>query len=125
MSYTFHWENDGYMVTLTGKSSVEEINEANGALQGDYRFDAHKYQIWNQLEADLSSVDIRGASEPASIDGVASSYRPKIKIALVTKEDNAIEFAKEYIVQSKIFNPTWVIQIFDNMDDATKWAQSY
>ena len=107
MPYEFNWKNNGYIVTLTGISSIEEIHEANGKLQGDYRFDEHKFHIWNQLEADLSSVDISKASEPASIDSVAAKYIPGIKVAFIVQEANAVALCMNYIRKSKDFNSTW------------------
>jgi len=123
MPYKFDWKNNGYIITLTGHSSSEEINEANSAIQDDHRFDEHRYQIWNHLDADFSFIDKNEACIPASIDSVVARYVFGIKIALVVKEPSVIEFCKKYIEDSKVFQSEWDIQLFDNMDDAIKWAE--
>ena len=122
MPYELNWKDNGCIIILTGNSSIEEINKSNGEIQGDYRFDTHKYQIWNHLDADLSAIISDEASIPASIDSIAAKYVPGIKVALVIQEKNAVNFANYYIEKSKEFGSTWEVKLFDNMENTVQWV---
>jgi hypothetical protein len=124
VAHDITWEKKGVTVCLLGEIDIHEINKANGELHGDSRFDEHKFQIRNFLEADLSSIPVKQAAYLAAIDLAASRYAKEVKVAIVTKNKHSIEFSKKYIERSKKLSIPWQFSLFDCMGDAIKWGNS-
>lgn len=124
MAYQIIWENRGVFVDCSGKLTIQDIHEANGELHGDKRFDDHRYQVWDFLESDLSSIKMDEMEEPAATDLVASSYAPNVKVAIVVSESYAVELTSHYRATSLEDNSNWECELFKTMNAARKWIDS-
>ncbi len=124
MSYQITLKEKGTIVECSGTLSIQEINEANGLLHGHARFDEHTYQIWNYENADLSQITEDEMVEPAATDWAATISVPKMKVALVVRDDHAVKLCEHYIERSKEYTSKWECQLFDSMDDALEWVES-
>ena len=124
MSYHISYKNNGLFLTHKELITIDEIHEANGVLHGHEKFDLHKYQIINLLDADFSAISQSKSIEPAATDLVASKTKSNIKVALVVREAKAINFCKLYISESKQLGSPWVFKIFSDLENALKWIST-
>ena len=122
MSYCVTYKNNGFFLTHKGLITINEIHVSNGLIHGHEKFDSHKYQIINLLDADFSKINLSKSIEPAATDLVASKIRSNIKVALVVREAKAINFCKLYISDSKKNNSPWDFEIFSELEAALQWA---
>lgn len=122
MAHDITWVKKGVIVCLYGKIDIQEIFAANGKLHGDSRFDNHKFQIWNLLEADLSPAKENQAAYPAATDAVASSYAKDVKVSFISSNEHSIKFVKKYIEHSKERSIPWLFNLFESMDEAIEWV---
>jgi hypothetical protein len=120
--YYLNYKNNGFFLTHKGLITIDEIHEANGLIHGHEEFDSHKYQIINLLDADFSTINQSESIEPAATDLVASKIQPNVKVALVVREANAINFCKLYISESKRHASPWDIKIFSDLEGALEWS---
>lgn len=124
MSYQIEYRDSGFHLIHRGKISIGEINEVNGEIQGSEHFDDHKYQIIDLLEADFSEICQSHSKMPGATDAVASSRNENVRVALITKEAQAISFCREYIETATQMGSTWDFEIFPDADSALKWAKA-
>ncbi len=124
MAYDFSFKNNGFFVSHKGMITIDEISEANGRIHGHEYFDSHRYQIINLLQADFSEIDQSSSEEPAATDWVASRFQRNVKVAIVVLEDKAVDFCKQYIYESKNIDSPWVFELFADIKDALKWAET-
>ncbi len=123
MAYKVAWADHVVIVTFDGATDIREINEANGGLHGDARFDDLQLQIFDFLEADLSSVLERDAAQPAATDMVAAGFTREMKVASVARDPHTVVVCNEYIERSKSYGIAWEFGVFSCVDDAMAWGQ--
>lgn len=124
MSYEFSYNERGFVLRFKGNVTIEELNEANGKIHGHAKFDYHRYQIIDLLEANLSSVTKEDAKEPAATDAIASLRKWNVKVVLVAIKSDAVKAAKNYVERAQRLAPTWKFEIFSNFEDALRWAKT-
>lgn len=124
MPYDFDYSEGGYVVRFKGNVTIEELNDANGEIQGHSDFDFHNYQIVDLLKADLSSVNEKAALIPAATDSVASETRKNVKVAVVASESHALSVANSYVKLAREMSSSWEFDVFSTYEDALKWAKT-
>ncbi|WP_321492246.1 hypothetical protein [uncultured Desulfobacter sp.] len=124
MSYELSYIERGFVVRFKGDVTIEELNDANGKIHGHAKFDYHRYQIIDLIEADLSSVTEEDAKEPAATDSIASLRKWNVKVALVAVKSAALSAANNYAEQARQLTPTWKFEIFSTFEDALKWVNT-
>jgi hypothetical protein len=124
MSHQITWESRGSIIECSGLFDIGELQEANGILHGHEGFDRHTYQIWDLLNADMSTISEEDMLEPSAMDDVASMSTPRMKIALVVNDDYAVKLCESYSKSIGEFNSKWECRLFDSMGDARQWARS-
>lgn len=122
MAYAVQWSEQGVLVTMTGPVDIKELNEANGRLHGDARFDAMRYQLWDLLGASLGSITRREIEQPSAIDLVAARMNAHVKVALVTDSPHDIQICEHYAARSASLGSPWEIQIFADLAAAQAWC---
>jgi len=122
MSYNLNYKSNGFFLTYKGFITINEINASNGLMHGHEEFDSHKFQIINLLEADFSLINKSRSREPAATDLVASRFSSKVKVALVVREVNAVNFCEQYIKESISGGSPWDFKIFSELEDALQWS---
>lgn len=122
MAYQVDWSEDGVLVTMTGDVDIKELNEANGRLHGDARFDAMRYQIWDMLAASLGSITRREIEQPSAIDLVAARMNARVKVALVTTSPHDVQICEHYAARSAVLGSPWEIRIFADLASAQAWC---
>ena len=124
MAYRIIYSGRGSIVDCSGSFNIQDIHEANGVLHGHARFDEHTYQIWNLVNADLSQITEDEMNEPATTDLAAEISVPKMKVALVVRDDYAVKLCEVYRKKIRELGSKWKCQLFDSMDDAQEWVVS-
>ncbi len=124
MAYQIEWSDDGALVTMTGSIEIEEINEANGRLHGDARFDTMRYQVWDMLKASLASITAREIEQPSAIDLVAGRMNVKVRVALVTTSPHDVRLCEHYANRTRTLGSTWEIRVFPDLESALAWSRA-
>ena len=124
MSYRLIYKEKGFILTFSGDVSFDELNTANGKIQGHSEFDVHRYQIVDVRNADLSSISRDQAREPAAIDMIASTMNPKVRIGLIASTTDGFNICKEYADNSIAMGSPWQFNVFYDYDKALEWAKS-
>lgn len=122
MAYAVEWSEQGVLVTMTGNIDIKELNEANGRLHGDARFDGMRYQLWDLLGASLGSITRREIEQPSAIDLVAARMNAHVKVALVTNSPHDIQICEHYAARSSGLGSPWDIRIFPDLAAAQAWC---
>lgn len=123
MSYDITWNEDGTILRFNGITTIHHINSANEKLYADPRFDGHRYQVWDLLEADFSSITTEDIEGPAATDMGAAFSNPKMKVAIIANNKHTQNISFNYIDLSKALNSTWSFLICDTLEEAMKWAK--
>lgn len=123
MAYRLTYKDKTFLLVHTGMISIGEINESNGVIHGHEKFDSHKYQIVDLLNADFSEMSLTMARQPGATDSAASKTKTNIKVALLVEEEKAIKFCNEYISIAKKMGSNWSFELFTNMELALKWLK--
>jgi hypothetical protein len=123
MAYQIDWRDDGVLVTMTGEIDIKALNEANGRLHGDARFDGMRYQVWDLLGASLGSITRREIEQPSAIDLVASRINTKVKVALVTVKAHDVALCEHYAGRSMGLGTTWEIRVYPELAAALAWVK--
>lgn len=124
MSYELKYSDNGFVVRFRGMVTIEELNKANGEIQGHFNFDDHNYQIVDLLDADLSSVTEEDAEFPAETDSIASQTRRNVKVALIAREKHALNIVMSYVQYARALIPNWQFDIFSTREDALNWTRT-
>jgi len=122
MAYTIEWSAAGVLVTMTGEVDIKELNEANGKLHGDERFDEMRSQVWDLLRASFTTITKREIEQPTAIDRVAARINTKVRVALVTTTPHDVELCEHYAERSAALGSTWEIRVFPDVAGARAWA---
>lgn len=123
MPYDLNYIDSGFVAIFKGEVTIEELNEANGEIQGHSNFDDHNYQIVDLLAADLSTVTEEDTEFPAVTDSVASVSRWNVKVALVVTEEHALSIVNSYVRYAQQLTPRWQFAVFSTRGDALQWAK--
>lgn len=124
MSYELSYSENGFLVHFEGSISIDELNRANGEIQGHDDFDYHKYQIIDLLDANLSSVTEEDTEFPAITDSVASkTTNYSVKVAFIVKESYALSIVNSYLQYSRQLVPKWKFGVFSTRNGALKWVK--
>nr|WP_320010143.1 hypothetical protein [uncultured Desulfobulbus sp.] len=125
MSYELRYFNQGFHARFHGEVSIDELNRANGEMQGHFDFDHHRYQLIDFLDATLDSVTEDDAEFPAVTDSVASkTTRLCVKVAFVVTEAYALSLVHSYIQYARLFVPKWKFEVFPRRSSALAWVES-
>lgn len=122
MAYAVEWSGQGVLVTMTGTIDIEDLNEANGRLHGDPRFDGMRYQLWDLLGASLGSITRREIEQPSAIDLVAARMNAHVKVALVTASPHDVQLCEHDAARSSGQGSPWEIQILADLAAARAWC---
>ncbi|MGE4299309.1 MAG: hypothetical protein AB7E47_14930 [Desulfovibrionaceae bacterium] len=122
MPYDIAWEPNGVVWTFHGVLTGVETRQANLDIYGDSRFDGLRYQIVDLLHVERFAVTSDALDESAALDEVASFTNPRLVVAVVAAEEEAISIAEMY--QSAMKASCWEVQIFPSMGEARDWIYS-
>ncbi|UZE96396.1 TroA family protein [Alkalimarinus alittae] len=123
MAFMVFWEENGVTVSLGGDLDINEINRAGAALYSDPRFRQCKYQLFDFLEADMSSLSLEDIDGMAAKDVFASITIHNPSIALVTNNPIHTVLIEHYIKVSEQLGITWGAKAFSSRKEAEEWCK--
>ena len=121
MTHTLSWKPDYLHRKFSGEITGEEILKSNFELQAHPRFAKIKYLINDFNEVESTLIDAEHTKIFASTDDIISDSKGKLKIAIVSNNDEHIELAKMYRASMK--NRLFECEIFATVEEAKKWGE--
>jgi hypothetical protein len=124
MPYKIDWIGKYAVVVFNGIVTYQELRETGDAHYGDSRFDGIEYLIVDFSGADLSQIMLHEPTILASLDSVAVTYKPELKMAFVVRDEYQQQLCVKYIEDSLGFESSWSHQIVFSFDEARKWCEA-
>jgi hypothetical protein len=121
MPYNITWKPGGVIWTFHGILTGQDGVKANLDIYGDPRFDDLQYGIVDLSKVkqfDLTGEDVEAA---AALDEAATITNPRLILAIVAHESEAVKFAELY--KSAMSESSWKVEIFQSMEDAEEWVR--
>lgn len=124
MPYEITWEAKGVYIKFRGIVSSYEDDEANNQLYRDPRFEDSDYFIWDMTDVIRFEMADDEIDFPAITDKVATSYKPKLKGALIATDKAVQRIIELYIYKSVEMESSWELKLFNHISDARRWILS-
>ena len=124
MAYELNVEENGFVIRLSGKTSVDEIAEANDALLEYPIWGEHQYQIWSFIDAWALDGEARESRVISKVDTMSleRTHDSPIKIAFISTNSKTNEFIMAYI--DSVDKNAVIGKIFRTEADARTWLAS-
>jgi len=123
MAFDLIFRDGGFYILHSGQVTLDEINEVNGLIHGDPRFDEHRFQVIDLLDADFAGVRLQDSRIPAATDYAASRSRETVKVAILATDETAIRFCRQYVDTAERMGSRWSFRFFEDRDDADAWIR--
>jgi hypothetical protein len=122
MPFETIFEDQGIFWKMSGVVNSDDINEVNKILYGHPDFDVLRYIIFDYTEADDFQMEVPEVIKVAAMDGAAALTNPKIRIAIVTQNENLLK-AIQVFNNFRGGHP-WETKVCDTVDEAREWLQT-
>ena len=122
MSLNIEWDNTSVSVSYVGEISYKKLRDIGEVISSNEKLESIKYITLDFSDADFSKITPENIESIASIDSVITRYKSKLNIAIITHDEWTKNLSEKYIEFSKKYKSPWHKGIFDNYDDASKWA---
>ncbi|MDQ7831148.1 MAG: hypothetical protein RDU30_05425 [Desulfovibrionaceae bacterium] len=120
MPYTITWKTKGVIWAFHGTITGQDGIKANQAIYGDPRFDDLQYEIVDLSRAKQFKLSAEDVETAAALDEAATLSNPRLVVAIVTAEKEALRLAELY--KSAMSKTKWKVEIFSAMEDAENWV---
>ncbi|MGJ8591831.1 MAG: hypothetical protein ACSHXF_04750 [Aquaticitalea sp.] len=120
MSYKIDWIRNDVIVTFKGTVSLEELREADGKIYGNSKFDDLKYGIYDFTDTDVLEMTYEDIKFNAAVGKSASIWKPYVKLALVSQDDDITNLIMTFINLMKDYS--WDLNYFSELDGALSWV---
>jgi len=121
MPYKISWKPKGVIWAFHGTITGQDGIKANQDIYGDPRFDDLRYGIVDLSKAKQFNLSAEDVEIAAALDEAATLSNPRIVVAIVAAEKEALKFAELY--KSAMSNTNWKVGIFPSMEDAEDWVR--
>ena len=121
MPYTITWMTKGVIWAFHGTITGQDGIKANQDIYGDPRFDDLRYGIVDLSKAKQFNLSAEDVEIAAALDEAATLSNPRLVVAIVTVEKEALKFAELY--KSAMTKTNWKVEIFPSMEDAEDWVR--
>lgn len=119
MPYTLHWEPNGVTKRYFGQLTIFDLVSATEEAERDARFDTLRFAINDFLAVEKLDVTEAGVKRLSAVDAAAALSNPRIKIAVVTRDERIKALTKLYAGPASAPFPT---ECFEAIDEARAWA---
>ena len=119
MTYSITWDKKIAFCKFSGEVSGQELVECNMSMYGNPNFDNTKFQVFDMLNATKFTFTRNDVIKVAAFDRAAAKIWPRMKCALVSTNQIALELSNVY--QNEIHNSPWEGKSFQTIDDALEW----
>jgi hypothetical protein len=116
------WLSKGILFIHTGTVTNEEVEQANGVMYGDPRFEKIEFQISDYLGVTDNRLTPLDARVIGTLDSVSSNWnRSKMKIAVVNTDAAFIPVIDSYfqVIRSRV---GWNGAVFATREEAFQWV---
>jgi hypothetical protein len=116
------WHPKGILFIHSGTVTNEEVENANGIMYGDPRFERIEYQISDYLSVTNNLLTPVDAKVIGTLDSVSSHWnRRKMKIAVVSTDENFFPVIESYfrVITSRA---GWEGRVFKTREEAFQWV---
>ncbi len=126
MAYKINWESQNAVwVVFNGTVTFGEANAATNAVYSDPRSDDLQFALWDFAAIDDFAVTEREVEDMAASDYVAGLYMKPMKAAFIIADPRLKELGDQYISHLREFGSRWQNGLFDSLDDARKWIETF
>jgi hypothetical protein len=122
MPYTTTWTKNGVIWTYFGVLTGEEALRSNIEIYGDERFDELNYQIVDFRDVTENQISDTDTKKIAYLDRAAATTNPRIRVAIVLKNEDCLNTAEVYRELSK--TSPWQLKVCTSIEEAQTWIQS-
>lgn len=122
MPYKIEWNANTVIWTYSGRLTGEELLQSNMEIYGDERFDNLRYQIVDLRAVESFIVDDHHMRKIAHLDRAAAYSNPRIRVAVVTKDQQGVHMNDTYSAQAP--DSHWETRTFEDFDEAARWVRS-
>ena len=120
MPYSIKWEQKQVYCKFTGEVSGQELIGCNMSMYGSASFDDIRIQIFDMQDVTKINFTADDVKKVAAFDRAAAKINPRIKCALVSTDQIAVELSKLY--QEEIHNSPWEGKNFLTLSEAFEWT---
>lgn len=119
MPYALVWEPNGVTKRYFGRLTIFDLVSATEEAERDARFDTLRFAINDFLAIESLDVTEAGVKRLSAVDAAAALTNPRIKIAVVTRDERIKALTKLYAGPASAPFPT---ECFETVDDARAWV---
>ena len=120
MPYSIKWGSKEVYCKFTGEVSGQELFDCNMALYGNPSFDNTKFQVIDMLGVTKFNFTLNDVKKVAAFDRAAAKIWPRMKCAMVSTDQIALELSKIY--QNEIHSSPWEGKSFQTINEALEWG---
>lgn len=121
MPYDITWEEKGVLRRYFGHLSGAELIRAVVEVEADPRFDSIRYVLNDFLDVDSIAVSDEDIMEISALDGAAQLSNPRIRVAVVTQDEDMRRHTESYAASGLHGYPT---RVFTNQVQARAWLMT-
>ena len=122
MNYKTKWIGSNAIVSFKGVISFDYINDANGEIYGDARFDTMDFLIFDFQEVEKFNITKEEISIISKLDKGSSRWNKNLKLAFIVSDNNK-NFKDLTLYYINLMNDNdWKILIFNNLEEALDWC---
>lgn len=119
MAFDLVKEEKGFVFRFRGALTMPEVLEVDRIAWEDPDWDKHQYEIWNFLEAEVSTFTPEDALIAATIDNVSFEVTRDLMVAMIAVEKDVLKLCRVYIDATDIAPGN--VRIFKTESDARAW----
>jgi hypothetical protein len=119
LTYSITWDKKTVYCKFYGEVSGQELVECNMSMYGNPNLDNTRFQVFDMLDVTKAIFSPNDVKKVAAFDRAAAKIWPRMKCALVSTNQIALELSKIY--QNEIHRSTWEGKSFQGINEALEW----
>ena len=120
LAYSIKWDKKTVYCKFSGEVSGQELVECNMSMYGNSSFDDIRLQVFDMLDVAKVTFTQDDVQLVAACDRAASKINPRVKCALVSTDQVALELSKIY--QNEVLDSPWEGKSFHILSEALEWG---
>ncbi|MDH5601707.1 MAG: hypothetical protein OEY78_10435 [Gammaproteobacteria bacterium] len=118
MPYTNEWNTKGLRRTFNGPITGTEVIVSNFNIQNDERFNKIDYVLNDFTEIESFNISDFHISQISAMDHFSEPANNRLKIIIVTTDENFLKFVNMYLTQMQ--DSSFDCVVFNDMESALK-----
>ena len=114
-------ESNGALVSFWGTFDYKTCIDANMELYGDSSFEGLTYVVWDLSNISEQKMTKEEAALVAMHDKLASSRLPKLKMAILARDERTRHIWETYIACCQNRQLDWAFLNTDNLEEIRSW----